>query len=153
MAQQQKILLYVFPLMFAVFGINFPVGVLIYWLTTNLWSMGQQFYVIRRNPTPGSQLRRLPGAAHGQGGRAAARPSRPAPSARAPRRRARTQPAPAVARATGEPVSSRQPAAVPAPRASAAAGEEPRHHAPPIPGRRSREVRRDPGPTLGATSP
>jgi YidC/Oxa1 family membrane protein insertase len=54
LAQQQKILLYVFPLMFAVFGINFPVGVLIYWLTTNLWTMGQQFYVIRNNPTPGT---------------------------------------------------------------------------------------------------
>jgi YidC/Oxa1 family membrane protein insertase len=54
MAQQQKILLYVFPLMFAVFGINFPVGVLVYWLTTNLWTMGQQFYVIRNNPTPGT---------------------------------------------------------------------------------------------------
>jgi YidC/Oxa1 family membrane protein insertase len=54
MMQQQKILLYVFPGMFAVFGINFPIGVLIYWLTTNLWTMGQQFYVIRRNPTPGS---------------------------------------------------------------------------------------------------
>ena len=54
MAQQQKILLYVFPLFFAVTGINFPVGVLIYWLTTNLWSMGQQFYVIRNNPQPGT---------------------------------------------------------------------------------------------------
>jgi YidC/Oxa1 family membrane protein insertase len=54
MAQQQKILLYVFPLMFAVFGINFPVGVLIYWLTTNVWSMGQQFYVIRNMPSPGT---------------------------------------------------------------------------------------------------
>ncbi|HEY5033054.1 MAG TPA: YidC/Oxa1 family membrane protein insertase, partial [Actinomycetes bacterium] len=54
MMQQQKILLYVFTAMFAIFGINFPIGVLIYWLTTNLWTMGQQFYVIRRNPTPGS---------------------------------------------------------------------------------------------------
>ncbi len=53
--QQQKLLVYVFPLMFAVFGINFPIGVLIYWLTTNLWSMGQQYYVIRNNPAPGSQ--------------------------------------------------------------------------------------------------
>jgi YidC/Oxa1 family membrane protein insertase len=53
-AQQQKILLYVFPLIFAVSGVNFPIGVLLYWLTTNLWSMGQQFYVIRRNPSPGS---------------------------------------------------------------------------------------------------
>ena len=53
-AQQQKILLYVFPLIFAVSGVNFPIGVLLYWLTTNVWSMGQQFYVIRRNPSPGS---------------------------------------------------------------------------------------------------
>jgi YidC/Oxa1 family membrane protein insertase len=54
MVRQQKILLYIFPLMFAVGGINFPLGVLIYWLTTNLWSMGQQFWVIRNNPQPGT---------------------------------------------------------------------------------------------------
>jgi YidC/Oxa1 family membrane protein insertase len=53
--QQQKMLMYVFPVMFAVMGINFPVGVLVYWLTTNVWSMGQQLIVIRNNPTPGSQ--------------------------------------------------------------------------------------------------
>ncbi|MBL8930730.1 MAG: membrane protein insertase YidC [Kineosporiaceae bacterium] len=53
-AQQQKIMLYVLPLVFAVSGVNFPIGVLLYWLTTNLWSMGQQFYVIRRMPAPGS---------------------------------------------------------------------------------------------------
>ena len=54
MLQQQKIMLYVFPVIFAVSGVNFPVGVLIYWSTTNLWTFGQQFYVIKRNPTPGS---------------------------------------------------------------------------------------------------
>ncbi len=32
----------------------FPIGVLIYWSTTNFWTWGQQFYVIKRNPTPGS---------------------------------------------------------------------------------------------------
>ncbi len=53
-AQQQKIMLYLFPLIFAVGGVNFPVGVLIYWFTSNLWTMGQQFYVIRRNPAPGT---------------------------------------------------------------------------------------------------
>lgn len=58
MAQQQKMLLYVLPLIFAISGVNFPIGVLIYWTTTNLWSMGQQFYVIRRNPTPGSEAER-----------------------------------------------------------------------------------------------
>jgi YidC/Oxa1 family membrane protein insertase len=53
-ARQQKMLMYLLPLIFAVSGVNFPIGVLIYWLTTNLWSMGQQFYVIRRMPAPGS---------------------------------------------------------------------------------------------------
>ncbi len=54
MLQQQKIMLYLFPLIFAISGVNFPVGVLIYWSTTNIWTFGQQFYVIKRNPTPGS---------------------------------------------------------------------------------------------------
>lgn len=57
-AQQQKIMLYLFPLIFLVTGIFFPLGVIIYWLTTNIWTMGQQFYVIRRNPTPGSEAAR-----------------------------------------------------------------------------------------------
>ena len=47
-------MLYLFPVIFAVTGVNFPIGVLIYWLTNNLWTFGQQFYVIKRNPTPGS---------------------------------------------------------------------------------------------------
>ena len=51
-AQQQKLLLYVLPVVFAVGGIAFPIGVLIYWTTSNLWTMGQQFYVIRNNPAP-----------------------------------------------------------------------------------------------------
>ncbi len=54
MLQQQKIMLYLFPIIFAVSGVNFPIGVLIYWSTTTLWTWGQQFYVIKRNPTPGS---------------------------------------------------------------------------------------------------
>ena len=54
MLQQQKIMLYAFPVIFAVSGVNFPIGVLIYWSTTNLWTWGQQYYVIKRNPTPGS---------------------------------------------------------------------------------------------------
>ncbi|GHH38516.1 membrane protein insertase YidC [Streptomyces candidus] len=53
--QQQKMMLYIFPVMFMVMGINFPVGVLVYWLTTNVWTMGQQMYVINQNPTPGSK--------------------------------------------------------------------------------------------------
>src|SRR5690349_14521357 len=54
-AKQQKLLLYLMPIFFAISGVNFPIGVLIYWLTTNLWTMGQQFYVIRNMPAPGSE--------------------------------------------------------------------------------------------------
>ncbi|TDX08724.1 YidC/Oxa1 family membrane protein insertase [Kribbella sp. VKM Ac-2566] len=53
-AQMQKIMLYVFPIFFLVGGFNFPIGVLIYWFVSNVWTMGQQFYVIRRNPAPGT---------------------------------------------------------------------------------------------------
>jgi YidC/Oxa1 family membrane protein insertase len=75
-AQQQKILLYVLPLMFLFSGYAFPLGVVLYWLTSNLWTMGQQFYVIRRMPAPGSQaeenLRRRREAKAGRDGTAAA---------------------------------------------------------------------------------
>ncbi|WP_239021890.1 membrane protein insertase YidC [Nocardioides jishulii] len=53
-AQQQKMLLYVLPLVFGISGVAFPIGVLIYWTVSNLWTMGQQFYVIRNNPAPGT---------------------------------------------------------------------------------------------------
>jgi YidC/Oxa1 family membrane protein insertase len=52
--RQQQMMLYILPLVFGIGGINFPIGVLIYWTTTNLWTMAQQFFVIRRMPTPGS---------------------------------------------------------------------------------------------------
>jgi len=48
----QKIMLYGSPIMLAVFGFRFPVAVLLYWLTTNLWSMGQQYFIIRKMPAP-----------------------------------------------------------------------------------------------------
>ncbi|WP_414690412.1 membrane protein insertase YidC [Nocardioides sp.] len=74
-AQQQKLLLYVLPVVFAVGGIAFPIGVLLYWTTSNLWTMGQQFYVIRNNPAPGTEAARLKAerdakkaAAHGDEG-------------------------------------------------------------------------------------
>ncbi len=55
MFKQQKMLLYILPLVFAVSGVAFPLGVMFYWLTSNFWTMGQQFLVIRNMPTPGSE--------------------------------------------------------------------------------------------------
>ncbi|MCI0156853.1 membrane protein insertase YidC [Leifsonia shinshuensis] len=52
--KQQRILLYLLPFVFLFSGFAFPLGVMFYWLTSNLWTMGQQFLVIRNMPTPGS---------------------------------------------------------------------------------------------------
>jgi YidC/Oxa1 family membrane protein insertase len=55
MYKQQRMLLYVLPLVFAFSGFTFPLGVMFYWLVSNFWTMGQQFFVIRNMPTPGSE--------------------------------------------------------------------------------------------------
>ena len=55
MYRQQKMLLYVLPLVFLFSGLSFPLGVMFYWLTSNIWTMGQQYVVIRNSPTPGSE--------------------------------------------------------------------------------------------------
>lgn len=52
--QVQRIMLYVLPFAFVFSGVFFPLGVVIYWFVSNLWTMGQQFLVIREMPTPGS---------------------------------------------------------------------------------------------------
>jgi len=51
-AQQQKMMLYFFPVIYLVTGVSIPVGVLVYWLTSNLWTLGQQYLLIHNNPTP-----------------------------------------------------------------------------------------------------
>lgn len=51
MASAQKMMVFVAPL-FGLFGISFPLGVLIYWVTTNSWTLGQQHYIYKRYPTP-----------------------------------------------------------------------------------------------------
>lgn len=48
--QQQKIMLFIFPAMFLVWGFFFPMGLIVYWTTSNIWTMGQQFYVLHRHP-------------------------------------------------------------------------------------------------------
>ena len=53
--KQQRILLYLLPFVFLFSGFAFPLGVMFYWLTSNIWTMVQQFVVIRNMPTPGSE--------------------------------------------------------------------------------------------------
>lgn len=55
MYRQQKILLYILPVVFIFSGVAFPIGVMFYWLTSNGWTLVQQYLVIRNLPTPGSE--------------------------------------------------------------------------------------------------
>jgi len=55
MYRQQRLLLYMLPLVFLFSGVYFSLGVMTYWLVSNFWTMGQQFIVIRNMPTPGSE--------------------------------------------------------------------------------------------------
>ncbi|UOR01577.1 membrane protein insertase YidC [Leucobacter allii] len=55
MYRQQRIMLYIIPFAFLFSGFTFPLALNVYWFTSNLWTMGQQFIVIRNMPTPGSE--------------------------------------------------------------------------------------------------
>lgn len=54
MAQQQKMMMYLFPAIYLFTGVSFPIGVMIYWFASNLWTLGQQYILIHNNPTPGT---------------------------------------------------------------------------------------------------
>jgi YidC/Oxa1 family membrane protein insertase len=49
--QQQQVLLKIMPIMFGVFGIFFPAGLVIYWTTSNGWQIGQQYFMLKSRPT------------------------------------------------------------------------------------------------------
>jgi YidC/Oxa1 family membrane protein insertase len=49
-AMIQKLMLYGMPASLAVSGFFFPIGILVYWFTNNIWTLGQQFYILRRMP-------------------------------------------------------------------------------------------------------
>jgi YidC/Oxa1 family membrane protein insertase len=61
---QRQIMLFM-PLLFVIFVIQFPAGVLVYWITTNLWTIGQQYVVKRRI---GPQRPATPGGSPPAGG-------------------------------------------------------------------------------------
>jgi YidC/Oxa1 family membrane protein insertase len=52
MDKTQRTLFLVMPIAFVFFLLNFPTGLLIYWVTTNLWTMGQGLITRRLMPKP-----------------------------------------------------------------------------------------------------
>ena len=77
---QQRIML-LLPLVFAALVPSFPAGLLVYWITTNLWTLGQSLVVRRLSPPPpGVPVRGAPAPALAEGGGGtAAAPRRPPP--------------------------------------------------------------------------
>lgn len=57
MEMVQKLMLYGAPLGLLVTGTFFPLGVLLYWFFNNLWTIGQQFWVLKRIPAPGAKAK------------------------------------------------------------------------------------------------
>ena len=90
-ATVQKLLLYGMPMSLFVSGFFFPIGVLLYWMTNNLWTLGQQFFILRKLPPPGSDAHKAKAAAEKPVDRPAtlapkpgAKPVRPKPAGRVP---------------------------------------------------------------------
>ncbi|RCV55131.1 membrane protein insertase YidC [Marinitenerispora sediminis] len=54
MVQSQKIMMYMAPA-FGLFGLGMPIGVLIYWVSSNIWTMGQQHFLYKMHPAPGEE--------------------------------------------------------------------------------------------------
>ena len=141
-ATVQRLMLYGMPISLFVSGFFFPIGVLLYWFTNNLWTLGQQFFILRKMPPPGSA------AAQGEGrrGQAGRRPAHPGAEAR---RQARPPEAGPAGRARGRRrrvADATPPTAQPRPAATADGGP------PDGPSRRRRRPRGRARRTAGSAS-
>ena len=50
--KNQRMMMFILPLVFVPFVINFPAGLVLYWITTNVWTIGQQYTIQRLIPAP-----------------------------------------------------------------------------------------------------
>ena len=70
----QRRIMFALPFVFVVFIINFEAGLIVYWITTNVWTIGQQLLVRKLYPKPA-----LATAGNGDGDGEAAKPARGKP--------------------------------------------------------------------------
>jgi YidC/Oxa1 family membrane protein insertase len=73
--RNQRMIFLALPFVFIPFIINFPAGLLVYWITTNLWTIVQQM-IVRKTVGPVRPVTPKDGDAGGDGGKGAKRPSR-----------------------------------------------------------------------------
>ena len=92
MDKTQRMIMLVLPLVFISFIAHFPQGLVIYWVTTNLWTVGQgvitRRLVPKREPPPKRSSRTEPREGDGDGAKSKEPSTKPAPAAAAapPRR-------------------------------------------------------------------
>jgi membrane protein insertase Oxa1/YidC/SpoIIIJ len=89
-AQQMQMMGRIMPIMLMVFAFNFPSGVVLYWITTNLWTIGQQRLMLRvAPPVVHDKAEKVPVAAKAAtaDGDTATTPSKPHPSSKKKRKK------------------------------------------------------------------
>ncbi|MFI0369511.1 membrane protein insertase YidC [Actinomadura sp. 1N219] len=69
MMQAQKMMVFLAPL-FGLFGLGFPLGVLMYWVTSNSWTLAQQHYIYKKYPPPSKDGEPAPTTTTGKSGTA-----------------------------------------------------------------------------------
>jgi YidC/Oxa1 family membrane protein insertase len=74
MASSQKMMQYIVPV-FALSGLYWQYGLVLYWVTTNLWTLGQQYVLFKRFPPPVLATAGAGGTPATTGGKSAARPA------------------------------------------------------------------------------
>jgi len=80
LGQSQKYMMYIMPV-FALSGLYWQFGLVLYWVTTNVWTLGQQYVLFRKYPQPAAAAAAAgPASTPGPTGRAAT-PSRRRPAA------------------------------------------------------------------------
>jgi YidC/Oxa1 family membrane protein insertase len=88
----QKLMLYGIPISLLLSGWYFPIGVIIYWVTQNLFSYGQQYWVLHKYPPPAMAGATPVKSGAGGSGRPSAGPAKPGAKAVAPAKSTRTTP-------------------------------------------------------------
>ena len=78
--KSQRTMMFVLPLIFVPFIISFPAGLILYWITTNIWTIGQQFVIQKIIPVP------VAATPEGAAAIAAAKPPPPPPKKKKKRR-------------------------------------------------------------------
>src|SRR6185437_12636091 len=93
MAQSQKFMQYIVPF-FSLTGLYWQYGLVLYWVTTNLWTLGQQYIMFRNwDPQPVGAAGAVAGATTGGAAKTTQNPARPGGSGTGSSRPASARPA------------------------------------------------------------